>query len=65
MKTIKNQKTGEIKRLNDREAEKMVRQTYLGWNYVPKEIWKGEVRGERVKTQVKHDGPKKGKGSSK
>jgi hypothetical protein len=43
----------------------MVRQTYLGWNYVPKEIWKGEVRGERVKTQVKHDGPKKGKGSSK
>ena len=42
MKTLKNSKTGELKRINDKEAEKLVRQTYLGWNYVPKEVWKNE-----------------------
>lgn len=42
MKTLRNSKTGELKRVNDKEAEKLVRQTYLGWNYVPKELWKKE-----------------------
>lgn len=46
MKTIRNTKTGEIKRLNDKEANKVVTlQGYLGWSYVPKEVWKNEVRG--------------------
>lgn len=42
MKTLRNSKTGELKRVNDREAEKLVNQPYLGWNYVPKEFWKKE-----------------------
>lgn len=42
MKTLRNSKTNELKRINDKEAEKLVRQTYLGWNYVPKELWKKE-----------------------
>lgn len=51
MKTIRNTKTGEIKRLKDKEAHKMVvTQGYLGWSYVPKEVWKNEVRGT-VNTQ--------------
>jgi len=51
MKTIRNTKTGEIKRLNDKEAHKVVTlQGYLGWSYVPKEVWKNEVRGT-VNTQ--------------
>jgi len=46
MKTIRNTKTGEIKRLNDKEAHKAVTlQSYLGWSYVSKEVWKNEVRG--------------------
>ncbi len=40
MKTIRNSKTGEIKRLHDEGAEKLVSNTYLGWNYVPKSEWK-------------------------
>lgn len=50
MKTIRNTKTGEMKRLNDKEAEKMVKQGYLGWTYVPKDAWKKETR---VKKQSK------------
>jgi hypothetical protein len=50
MKTIRNQKTGEIKRLNDKDAHKIVsQQGYLGWTYVPKDMWKTEVRGSRTK----------------
>jgi hypothetical protein len=40
MKTIRNSKTGEIKRLHDEGAEKLISNTYLGWNYVPKSEWK-------------------------
>ena len=51
MKTIRNQKTGEIKRLNDKEAHKVVTiQGYLGWSYVPKNVWKEEVRGPHSKS---------------
>lgn len=45
MKTIRNSKTGELKRLNDKEAEKMVRQEYLGWKYTSKKDWK-EQKGK-------------------
>ncbi len=51
MKTIRNQKTGEIKRLNDKEAHKVVTQhAYLGWSYIPKNVWKTDVRGPHTKT---------------
>jgi len=52
MKTLRNSKTGELKRLNDKEAEKLVRQEYLGWGYVPKEMWKMETRN---KSNVKNN----------
>ncbi len=61
MKTIRNTKTGEIKRLNDKEAHKIVTlQGYLGWSYVPKEMWKNEVRGpvgkkEQTKNNTKNE----------
>jgi hypothetical protein len=51
MKTLRNQKTGEIKRLNDKEAHKLVtKEGYLGWSYIPKNVWKTEVRGPHSKT---------------
>ena len=62
MKTIRNQKTGEIKRLNDKEAHKVVtQQGYLGWSYVPKNMWKTEVRGPHTKetpNKLKESKPK-------
>jgi len=48
MKTIRNSKTGEIKRLHDEGAEKLVSNTYLGWNYVPKSEWKKDKSGVTV-----------------
>ena len=64
MKTIRNTKTGELKRLNDKEAEKLVRQSYLAWSYVPKQAWK-ETRETKKQnsepSKEKTNGPKKGK----
>ena len=40
MKTLKNSKSGEIKRLHDQAAHKLVMNTFLGWGYVPKSEWK-------------------------
>ena len=64
MKTIRNTKTGELKRVNDKEAEKLVRQSYLGWSYVPKQAWK-ETRETKKQnsesSKEKTNGPKKGK----
>ena len=69
MKTIRNQKTGEIKRLNDREAHRIVtKEGYLGWSYVPKNMWKTEVRGEHTKStsvKSKSNDSKTRKGASK
>lgn len=71
MKTIRNQKTGEIKRLNDKEAHKVVtQQGYLGWSYIPKNVWKTEVRGPHtkvtsVKSKEKSNDTKTRKGVSK
>jgi hypothetical protein len=42
MKTLRNRKTGEIKRLNDREAQNLVKQSFLGWEYTSKQSWKNE-----------------------
>lgn len=39
MKTLKN-KNGEIKRVNDKEAQKLVTQRHLGWSYCPKSEFK-------------------------
>jgi hypothetical protein len=49
MKTLKNSKTGEIKRMQDKEADKLIRQSFLGWEYVPKELWKKDSRIKPVK----------------
>lgn len=51
MKTIKNEKTGELKRLNDREAEKLVSQSFSGWKYSSKTEWKSENRKESSKSK--------------
>ena len=56
MKTLKNSKTGEIKRLHDQAAHKLVIQTFLGWGYVPKSEWKKDksvVTEERPDKQTK------------
>lgn len=39
MKTIKH-KTGEIKRLSNVEAEKLIKQKHLGWTYCAKSEFK-------------------------
>jgi len=52
MKTLKNSKTGEIKRLHDKAAHKLVLNTYLGWGYVPKSEWK---KDKSVVTEEKPD----------
>lgn len=42
MKTIKNTSTNEIRRVTDNNAKMFVR---LGqWVYIPKEVWKTQVR---------------------
>ena len=43
MKCVK--KHGEIKRVSDIDAEKMV--TENGWDYCPKSEWKKEVRDKK------------------
>ena len=52
MKTIRNTKTGEIKRVDDKDANNMVSSTWQGWEYCPKSLWKTEVRGS-VKVESK------------
>jgi hypothetical protein len=49
MKTIKNIKTGEIKRVTDKEADDKVK---YGWEYTPKSEWKS-LRPKIVKTEKK------------
>jgi len=51
MKCIKNNKTGEIERLGDKEAYNMVGQT---WSYISKSEWKGATRKVKV-TEVVND----------
>ena len=53
MKTIRNKNTQEIRRVGDKEARTMVDPGYLGWEYIPKSVWKTEVRGEVKKAESK------------
>lgn len=53
MKTIRNKNTQEIRRVEDREARSMVDPGYLGWEYIPKSVWKTEIRGEVKKSEPK------------
>jgi hypothetical protein len=48
MKTIRNTNTGQIVRVENKEAELKVG---YGWEFIPKSIWKEQVRGkyEQVK----------------
>ncbi len=64
MKTLKNSNSGEIKRLHDKAAHKLVLQTFLGWVYTPKSEWKKdksvvtvEMPNKQTK-QSKDDGQK-------
>lgn len=70
MKTLKNSKTGELKRINEKDADKLVRQEYLGWEYVPKEVWKMESKNKsnvnkNEKESVKSRAGKKTDGKTK
>ncbi len=56
MKTLKNSKTGEIKRLHDKAAHKLVLQTFLGWKYTAKSEWK---KDKSVVTVEKPDNQQK------
>lgn len=51
MKTLRNTKTGELKRVHDKEAQKLFLQTYLGWEYCPKNVWKSETRTSKSTEQ--------------
>lgn len=51
MKTLRNTKTGELKRVHDKEAQKLFLQTYLGWEYCPKNVWKAETRTSKSTEQ--------------
>ena len=51
MKCIKNNKTGEIERLSDKEAYNKVGST---WSYVAKSEWKAATRKVKV-TEVVND----------
>lgn len=60
MKTLLNMVTGELKRVNDKEAEKLVRQKFLNWIYTSKEKWKKENGKKKATTEeVISDTPKK------
>lgn len=54
MKTLRNSKTGELKRVHDKEAQKLFLQTYLGWEYCPKNVWKTEM-GTAKSTETKKE----------
>jgi hypothetical protein len=54
MKTLRNTKTGELKRVHDKEAQKLFLQTYLGWEYCPKNVWKTEM-GTAKSTETKKE----------
>jgi hypothetical protein len=66
MKTLKNTKTGELKRVHDKDAQKLVLQTYLGWQYCPKNVWKTEMGPAKLtETKKEKNDTKSRKGVSK
>jgi hypothetical protein len=49
MKCIKNNKTGEIKRVDDSTANNMVGKT---WSFIPKSEWKLATRPSKSKKEL-------------
>lgn len=46
MKTIRHKQTGELKRVNEKEAERLT--GYLGWEYCAKSEWK-KINNSKIK----------------
>jgi len=54
MKTLKNTKTGEIKRVDDKTANNLTQPSvsYLNWAYCPKSEWKSNKKITKEETIV-------------
>lgn len=52
MKCLKNNETGNIIRIDDKQAEQMVGRT---WSYVSKEEWKNKIRDVKTEKQIVED----------
>jgi TfoX/Sxy family transcriptional regulator of competence genes len=52
MKCLKNNETGNIIRIDDKQAEQMSGRT---WSYVSKEEWKKTVRDVKTEKQIVED----------
>jgi hypothetical protein len=50
MKCIQNQTTGEIRRVTDKKALILVTNGKGNWKYIPKQVWKDQVRGPVKRT---------------
>ena len=53
IKETKNTQVGEIKRLEDKEANQKVDSGY--WKFIPKSEWKLNTRKSKNTTEVSHD----------
>ena len=51
MKTVKNTRTGELKRLKDDEADSLTKST--SWSYAPKSEWKEAIRPQSKVSEKK------------
>ena len=52
MKTIKNQNTGELKRVTDANANDTVSPKQSSWSYAPKSEWKDATRTKKVEKKA-------------
>jgi len=63
MKTLRHKEAGNLKRRSDKESAKMI---LTGkWEYIPKSVWKKEVRDIKVVPQENINTEKKANKSSK
>ena len=63
MKTLRHKEVGNLKRRPDKESAKMI---LTGkWEYIPKSVWKKEVRDIKVVPQENINTEKKANKSSK
>ena len=46
MKTLRNEKTHEVRRVTDNNATMLVKSS-VEWQYIPKSTWKMEVRDKK------------------
>jgi hypothetical protein len=60
MKTLKNTKTGEIKRVDDKTANNLTLPSvsYLNWIYCPKSEWKSNKKSIKEETTVSNKSEK-------